>query len=162
MGQTFSFATLGVESFPLDLPRARWRNLVRADYMLMVKPMVVGFCFIGFRCYSRWWVRHLRTLAQFQGNEMRYVGSVQDFIFWSCVWCESNKLRCRVSPRFPCVTPVEDSFSSDLLRAIISYWTESHLESCQTSTKIFISSVKIANGLKSSTISTKKLHRRVL
>ena len=45
-----------------------------------------------------------------------------------------GKLRDSVSPRIPCVTPVIKSFSSDLLQALISYWTESHLESCQTST----------------------------
>ena len=48
-----------------------------------------------------------------------------------CVWFESRELGGRGSPRFPCVTPVVESFPSDLLRAIVSYWVESHLESCQ-------------------------------
>ena len=39
-----------------------------------------------------------------------------------------------MTPRFPCVTPVVERFSSELLRAIITYWAESHLKSCQTST----------------------------
>ena len=39
-----------------------------------------------------------------------------------------------VSSRFPCTIQVLESFSSSLLRAIISYWTKLHLESCQTST----------------------------
>ena len=39
-----------------------------------------------------------------------------------------------MSSRFLCVTPVMESFSSNLLRAIISYWTESNLESYQIST----------------------------
>ena len=39
----------------------------------------------------------------------------------------------RRSPRFPCVTPVVESFFSDLLRAMMSYWAGSHLEFCQTS-----------------------------
>ena len=38
-----------------------------------------------------------------------------------------------MSPRFPSVTPVMESFFSDHLQTKISYWTESHLESCQTS-----------------------------
>ena len=50
-----------------------------------------------------------------------------------CYWCKSRELGGRSSPRFPCVTPVEESFSSDLLWAIISYWVGLHLESCQTS-----------------------------
>ena len=39
-----------------------------------------------------------------------------------------------MSPRFPCVTPVIESLSSDLLRATIRYWTNPNLESCQTFT----------------------------
>ena len=34
---------------------------------------------------------------------------------------ESRELRGSVSPRFPCVVPVVERFSSDLLPAIISY-----------------------------------------
>ena len=51
-----------------------------------------------------------------------------------CAWCKSRNLRSRGSPRFPCVTPVVKSFFSDLLRAMISYWEELHLEPCQIST----------------------------
>ena len=40
-----------------------------------------------------------------------------------------------------------------------NYWVEPHLESCQTST-LESSSAKIANGLNTLTISSKKLHRR--
>ena len=61
-------------------------------------------------------------------------GSVQNFIFWFCVWCKSRELGGRVSRKFPCVTTVMESFSFDLLQTIISCWTESHLESCQIST----------------------------
>ena len=35
----------------------------------------------------------------------------------SCCWCKSKKLRGRGSPRFSCIAPVVESFSSDLLRA---------------------------------------------
>ena len=36
--------------------------------------------------------------------------------------------------RFPCLTLVVESFSSDLLRAIKNYWAEAYLEHCRTST----------------------------
>ena len=52
-----------------------------------------------------------------QGNED--AGSAQDFIL--LLWCKSGELGSRESPRFPCTTSVEGSFSSDFLRAIISY-----------------------------------------
>ena len=38
-----------------------------------------------------------------------------------------------MSPRFPCVTSVMESFCSDILRAIITCWTKSHPEFCKTS-----------------------------
>ena len=53
-------------------------------------------------------------------------GSVQDFIFWFCIWCKWTELGGKGSLRFPCVT--------NLSGEMISYWAESHLESCQTST----------------------------
>ena len=51
-----------------------------------------------------------------------------------CVWCKSRESGGRGSSRFPCVTPVVKSLSSDLPQAIISYRADSHLESRQTST----------------------------
>ena len=51
-----------------------------------------------------------------------------------CVWCKSRELGVRESSRFSPVTPVVESFFSDLLRAVISYLAELHLESCQTYT----------------------------
>ena len=39
-----------------------------------------------------------------------------------------------MSPRFSCATLVMENVSSDLQQAIISYWTELHLEPSQTST----------------------------
>ena len=33
-----------------------------------------------------------------------------------------------MSPRFPCVTPVVESFSSDLMQAAINFWVELYLE----------------------------------
>ena len=34
-----------------------------------------------------------------------------------------------MNPRFLCETPVIESFTSDLLRAILNYWRKSNLES---------------------------------
>ena len=51
---------------------------------------------------------------------------------FSCYWSKSRELGGKGSPRFPYVTPVVGSSSSDLLRAIISYCTGSHLEFCKT------------------------------
>ena len=76
----------------------------------------------------------MRTLAQFQGSEMR-----QRLNLLVCVWCKSRESGGRVSPRLPCVTPVMVIFFSDLLETIISYWTDLHLEPCQTSTVELIS-----------------------
>ena len=56
------------------------------------------------------------------------------FARYFCVWCKSRELGGKKSPRFPSVTPVVEGFSSDLLQAVIRYWADSHLESCQTST----------------------------
>ena len=66
--QDFLLLPQGFKRFPSDLPRARWRNLVCAECLLMIKPMMVSFCFIEGWC----WVIGvgLRTLAQFQGSEM--------------------------------------------------------------------------------------------
>ena len=76
----------------------------------------------------------MRTLAQFQGSEMspglfqgfivfvpgvtqgnENAESVQNFILFLC---KSGELGGRESPRFPCVTSVVGSFSSDFLRAV--------------------------------------------
>ena len=94
-------------------------------------------CFysIGGRCYSGWWLWDLRALAQSQGSVMSpglfqdfmvFVsgftqgnengGSVQDFIL--LFLCKSGELGGRGNPRFPCVTSVVGSFSSDFLRAV--------------------------------------------
>ena len=51
----------------------------------------------------------------------------------SCCRCKSRELGGRESPRFPCVNLMVESFFSDLLRATISYWAVSHLESYKTS-----------------------------
>ena len=65
---------------------------------------------------------------------VRTRGEPKNLSCWFCVWCKSGQLGSRGSPRFPHVTPVMESFSSNLIRAIINYWAESHLEPCQTST----------------------------
>ena len=123
----------------------------------MVKRMVAGFCSIGGWCYSEQWMWDLSTLAQFQGSEIKTQGQSK-ISFFGFVWCKLRELGGRVSPRFPCVIPVMESFPSDLLPAI-SYWTKSHPESCKTARR---SSAKIINSLKKSTISARKLHCRCL
>ena len=55
-----------------------------------------------------------------QANEN--TGSVQDFILLF-FWWESRELRGRGSPRFPSVAPVVKNFSSNFLRAVITYWS---------------------------------------
>ena len=58
-------------------------------------------------------------------KEMRTQGQSKISSSCFCVWCKSRELRGSGSPRFPCVTPVMETFPSDLLRAIVSYWAES-------------------------------------
>ena len=45
--QDFLLLPQGFESFPSDLRRARWCNLVCVACLYMIKPMVVSFCSIG-------------------------------------------------------------------------------------------------------------------
>ena len=65
-----------------------------------------------------------------QGNED--ARSVRDFILL-CFWSKSGELGGRGSPRFSCLAPVIESFSSHPLRAIITNWAELHLKFRQTS-----------------------------
>ena len=92
--------------------------------------MVVVFCSTGGWCCSGWWMWDLRTFEQFQVSE-RSQCKIWSFGVFGV---KSRELRGRVSLRFSCVTPVIKSFSWDLLQVIINYLTETHLESCQTST----------------------------
>ena len=82
------------------------------------------------------WMMRLgfENICRVSGKWNKDAGLFQDFIFWCCIWFNSRELGGGLSPRFPCVTPVMESFSSDLLRAIISFWTKLHLEFCQIST----------------------------
>ena len=52
-----------------------------------------------------------------QGNEDAWSAQYLNLLFW----CKSGELGSRGSPRFPCTTLVVGSFSSDSLRAVISY-----------------------------------------
>ena len=65
-------------------------------------------------------------------KEMRTWGQPKNSSCCLCVWCKSKELRGRGSTRFP--KSMVERFSADFLRAIESYWTESHLKFCQTST----------------------------
>ena len=86
MSPRFHFFILlpqGFKSFPSDLLRMRWCNLVYMECLWMIKLMMVGFCSVGGGrggwCYSGWYVWDLRTLAQFQGSEM-FPELFQDFM----------------------------------------------------------------------------------
>ena len=71
------------------------------------------------------------------GKQNEDAGSVQVFIFCFRVWCKSRELGGRQEEggsKIPLCNPSDKSFSSDFLRTMMNYWTESHLESCQTST----------------------------
>ena len=80
----------------------------------------------------------------------------------SCCWCKLRELGGRGSPRFPCITPLVESFSADLFRAMIR---QGHIQNLNPVKHLvqhpqWSSSAKIANGLKTLTISAKKLHHR--
>ena len=67
-------------------------------------------------------------------KEMKTLGESKISSCYFCIWRRSRELVGRVSPRFPFVTLVVESFSSDHLRTMIRYWAESHLRFYQTST----------------------------
>ena len=80
----------------------------------------------------------------------------------SCCWCKSRELGGRGSSRFSCVTPVVESFFSDLLGYTIGYWAGHIQNPVKHSVQHprWSSSAKIANGLNKLTISRKKLRHR--
>ena len=92
-------------------------------------------------------------------KEVRTRGESKISSFYFCVLCKSRELGGWRSPRFPYVTQVVERFFSHLLRAIISYWAKSHLETCQKHPR-WSSSEKITNGFSTSTTSAEKLHRK--
>ena len=69
------------------------------------------------------------------------MSKIEFFIFFLLVLLKEMMTRdeSKISPccfcvlRFPCVTPVVENFSSDLLQSILNCWAESHLESCKIS-----------------------------
>ena len=116
-------------------------SLLFASYFF---PAFMGNCpTISHTCYSYLpsrWVLYVFVPGVTQGNEDE--GWVHDFILLVFFSCKSRELGGRGcggegvggrGPRFPCVNPVVESFWG-LLWAIIKYWAESHLKSCQTST----------------------------
>ena len=66
-----------IESFTMALQQARWHNLLCLENLLLIKSVVVGFCFTGGWWYSELWEWDLMT--QFQGCEMSR-GLYQDHI----------------------------------------------------------------------------------
>ena len=127
----------GGSGFPLVTPGV-WELFLRPMANKMVKFCVCSICML--LVFVFWGVDAVlgdgcgiwERLLSFSGVKWAH-RSVQDFIFWFCVWCKSGELGGRGIPRFPCLTTVMESFYSDFLWAIISYWTKSHLESSQTS-----------------------------
>ena len=59
---------------------------------------------------------------------MRMCGHSEISSCWICDWCESREMEGKGSPRL--LTPLVESFSTDLLPAIKSYWTESPFILC--------------------------------
>ena len=122
----------GCRGFPSVVSRVRWCNLMRVECLLVIKKMMVVF-FFYWRLMSRWVV-----------NVSRVVPGQYGFRSWcySRKWGRGASSRFYlfvfgVNQRFACATTVVESFSSNLFRAIISYWTESYLDFCQTSTMEF-------------------------
>ena len=70
----------------------------------------------------------------------------------SCSWCKSRKLGGRGSLRFPCVTPVAESFSTDLLRAMIRQGHIQNPVKHPVQRPRWSYSAKIGNGLNKFTI----------
>ena len=82
------------------------------------------------------------------------MSSVQDFIFWFCVWCKSRELRGRVSPRFP-------NHWKLLLRPSASYNELLDKIASRILSNIHDGSLlRNSQRLKTSTISAKKLQHR--
>ena len=52
-------------------------------------------------------------MDEFSFKELRTWGQSKISSSCICVWCESGELRRRRSSRFPCVTPVVETFSID-------------------------------------------------
>ena len=50
-------------------------------------------------------------VGEFSLNEIRVWGESQISSDWFCAWCELTELESRGSSRFPCVTPVVETFS---------------------------------------------------
>ena len=126
--------------FACSLYDRKWPN--KRAYCFTLNPQARRF-YIFVLCVTQWK----------DGAEW-----VQYFIFCFCVWCKSRQLGGRVSPRFPCVTPAVESFSSNLLWAIISFWAESLYNSVKHPR--WSSPTKVTNGFHTLTISTKELHHR--
>ena len=88
-------------------------------------------------------------MDEFYFKEMRTWGQSKISSYCFCVWCESGELRGRGSPRFPCVTPMVESFSSDRVAFGISSNMTMELH-CKT-----------ANDLNTLTVFVKKLYHRL-
>ena len=98
------------------------------------------------------WAFYIFFSGVTQSNED--AGWVQDFTLLFLCLVQIKRIRRQGKSRILSCIPSGGSFSSDLLRAVISYWAESHLESFQTP------AMEHSWENNTWTISTKKLHRR--
>ena len=99
---------------------------MRVKRFWMIKPMVVVLFYWTLILFWLMAVGFENT-AQFQGSEMSPRLFQYFMVFVSGV--TQGDLGVRGSQRCSCITPVVESFSS------VSNWAESHLESCEASTK---------------------------
>ena len=76
------------------------------------------------------WAFYIFFSGVTQSNED--AGWVQDFTLLFLCLVQIKRIRRQGESRILSCIPSGGSFSSDLLRAVISYWAESHLESFQT------------------------------
>ena len=72
------------------------------------------------------------SVDDFSFNGLRMWGQPKISSCCLCVWYKLKEIGGKGRTRF--LTLMAESFSEDLLPAIESYWTESHLEFCKTST----------------------------
>ena len=113
---------------------------VRCSLLFARCALFFARCSLLFACCSLVFVRFLWAIARLLDTSVTLIYLVDDFFIFSslvllkemrsrveckistccfCFLCKSREFGGRVSPRFPCVTPVVES-SSDFLRDIIS------------------------------------------
>ena len=104
--------------------------------LLEVDVTLRGGCGIWENCYSPREAKGLqgcsKTLSFVALLKELWTRSVQDFILLF-LWCKSGELGGTGNTRFPCVFPVVEGSSWDLLQALRSYYAELNWVSWLTS-----------------------------